>query len=44
MLVLTSPEGDELLVPFAKDFIVTIDAAARRVEMKLPEGLLDVNR
>src|SRR5260370_22213090 len=44
MLVLTSPEGDELLVPFAKDFLVKVDAAARRVEMVLPAGLLDPNR
>ena len=44
MLVLRSPEGDELLVPFAKDFLVKVDAAARRVEMVLPAGLLDVNR
>jgi 16S rRNA processing protein RimM len=44
MLVLTSPDGDELLVPFAKDFLVKVDAAARRVEMVLPAGLLDVNR
>lgn len=44
MLVLSSSEGEELLVPFAKDFLVTIDAAAKRVEMVLPEGLLDVNR
>jgi 16S rRNA processing protein RimM len=44
MLVLTSPEGEELLVPFAKDFLRKVDAAARRVEMVLPAGLLDVNR
>jgi 16S rRNA processing protein RimM len=44
MLVLSSNEGEELLVPFAKDFLVTIDAVAKRVDMVLPEGLLDVNR
>ncbi len=44
MLVLSSTSGEELLVPFAKDFLVKIDAEARRVEMILPVGLLDVNR
>lgn len=46
MLVLRSsgPNGDELLVPFAKDFLVRVDAEARRVDMILPVGLLDVNR
>ena len=44
MLVLSTAGGEELLVPFAKDFLVTIDAGAKRVDMILPEGLLDVNR
>jgi 16S rRNA processing protein RimM len=44
MLVLKSAEGDEVLVPFAKDFLVEVNAKERRVEMRLPAGLLDVNR
>lgn len=44
MLVLSSTKGEEILVPFAKDFLLKIDAPAKRVEMKLPVGLLDVNR
>lgn len=44
MLVVMSPEGDEMLVPFAKDFLVKVNAGERRVEMVLPAGLLDVNR
>jgi 16S rRNA processing protein RimM len=44
MLVLRSAEGDEVLVPFAKDFLVKVSAEERRVEMKLPQGLVDVNR
>ncbi len=44
MLVVRSPEGDEVLVPFAKDFLVRVSAEDRRVEMILPQGLLDVNR
>lgn len=44
MLVVRSTNGDELLIPFAKDFLVRVDAEAGRVEMVLPAGLLDVNR
>jgi 16S rRNA processing protein RimM len=44
MLVVMSPEGDEVLVPFAKDFLVRVSTGERRVEMVLPVGLLDVNR
>ncbi|CAN5687876.1 ribosome maturation factor RimM [soil metagenome] len=43
-LVVSSADGEELLIPFAKDFLVTIDADAKRVVMALPVGLLDVNR
>jgi 16S rRNA processing protein RimM len=34
----------ELLIPFAKAICVAIDPAAKRIEVELPEGLLDVNR
>jgi 16S rRNA processing protein RimM len=44
ILVVASPLGEELLVPFVKSFIVTVDTARKRVEMQLPDGLLDVNR
>ena len=33
----------EVLVPFAKDYLCRIDLDARRVEMALPEGLVDLN-
>jgi 16S rRNA processing protein RimM len=44
MLVVISAGGDELLIPFAKEFVVAVDVAGKRVEMVLPDGLLDVNR
>jgi 16S rRNA processing protein RimM len=44
LLAVTSLDGDEILVPFAKAFLVAVDTQARRIEMKLPEGLVDVNR
>jgi len=42
LLVVETLSG-EVLVPFAKAFQPKIDLAARQIEMKLPEGLLDLN-
>ncbi len=42
LLIVRSPHG-ETLVPFAKDYVRRIDLDGRRVEMALPEGLLDLN-
>ena len=33
----------ELEIPFAQEFLVQVALEARRIEMKLPEGLLEVN-
>ena len=44
LLEVTSEDGDEILIPFAKAFIIRVDAKAKRVDMALPLGLLDVNR
>jgi 16S rRNA processing protein RimM len=35
---------DEILIPFAKDYLRRIDVEAKRVEMALPEGLVELNR
>jgi 16S rRNA processing protein RimM len=42
LLVVSSPHG-EILIPFAKDYLRRIDLEGRRVEMALPEGLVDLN-
>ncbi len=42
LLIVRRPAG-ELLVPFAKSYLRRIDLDARRVEMALPEGLVDLN-
>src|SRR5262245_6320551 len=42
LLALDNPQG-ELLVPLAEDICKKIDLAARRIEVLLPEGLLDLN-
>lgn len=43
LLAVDSPSGDEILIPFVKAFLVQIDVENKRVEMKLPPGLLEVN-
>ena len=35
--------GGEALIPFVRDYLVRVDLSERRVEMRLPEGLLDIN-
>jgi 16S rRNA processing protein RimM len=42
LLVVHSKKG-ELLVPFAKTFLRRMDLANKRIEMALPEGLVDLN-
>ena len=42
LLVVHGAAG-EVLVPFAKQYLRSINLEARRVEMALPEGLVDLN-
>jgi 16S rRNA processing protein RimM len=42
LLVVRGAAG-EVLIPFAKSFLQKIDLKAKRVEMALPEGLIDLN-
>lgn len=44
LLVIETEAGDEVLVPFVKAFLVSLDPARKRIEMSLPPGLLEVNR
>ena len=43
LLVLQTATKEEALVPFAKAFHPTFDAAAKQLTMELPEGLLELN-
>ncbi len=43
LLVVQSSRG-ELLIPLAQEICVLVDTRARRIEVVLPEGLLDLNR
>ena len=42
ILVVSGKKG-EVLIPFAKSYLRKVDIEARRVEMTLPEGLVDLN-
>ena len=42
LLIVRGPAG-EVLIPFAESYLRRIDLAARRVEMALPDGLVDLN-
>jgi len=33
----------EIQVPFAEEYIVSVDTDAKRIDLKLPEGLLEIN-
>jgi 16S rRNA processing protein RimM len=43
LLAITSPNGDEILVPFVRAFLVALDPAAKSIRMALPEGLAELN-
>jgi 16S rRNA processing protein RimM len=43
LLAIDTNEG-EVLVPLAAEFCVKIDVKAKRIDVILPEGLLDLNR
>ena len=43
LLAVDTPEG-ELLIPFAAEICTHIDLAARRIEVRLPAGLRQLNR
>ena len=42
LLVVQGAAG-EVLIPFAKSYLRKIDLKAKRVEMALPEGLVELN-
>ena len=44
LLSVVSQDGDEILIPFAKAFLTTVDVEGKRIDMVLPPGLIEVNR
>jgi 16S rRNA processing protein RimM len=43
ILVVHGVRNDEILIPFAKDYVRRVDVDGKRVEMSLPEGLVDLH-
>jgi 16S rRNA processing protein RimM len=39
LLAVETPSGDEILVPFVKAFLISVDTDAKRIDMNLPAGL-----
>jgi 16S rRNA processing protein RimM len=44
LLEIESAAGDEILIPFVKAFLIAVNSESKRIDMKLPEGLVEVNR
>ncbi len=44
LLTVQTEAGDEVLIPYVQTFLVSISIELRRIDMKLPEGLADLNR
>ncbi len=42
LLVVRTSDGQEYLVPYAEEFLRSANLERRRIEMKLPEGLLEL--
>lgn len=38
----TTPEGDDLLIPASNDLIEEVSAERKEIRMAIPEGLLDL--
>ena len=36
--------GGEILIPFAQSYLRKVDLGQRRIEVDLPEGLVDLNK
>ena len=43
LLIIISPEGKEILIPFHKDFILHIGLKKKTIMVELPEGLTEIN-
>lgn len=43
LLVVKRRREEDALIPFVREYLVRVDVANRLVEMRLPEGLLEIN-
>ncbi len=44
LLTVETELGEEILIPFVQSFLISLSVAEKRIEMRLPLGLLDLNR
>jgi 16S rRNA processing protein RimM len=44
LLTLSDEKGEEILIPYVQQFIVSLSVEQQRIDMQLPEGLVDLNR
>ena len=44
LLNVQTEAGDQILIPYVQSFLVSLNVERKRIEMKLPEGLLDLNK
>lgn len=44
LLTIASPEGNEILIPFAKAYLLELDTVRKAIRMALPEGLVEINQ
>lgn len=43
LFIVTSPIGDTIYIPAAEEFIIEINDEDKKISMRLPEGLIDLN-
>jgi 16S rRNA processing protein RimM len=44
LLEVRSADDEEILIPFVKQYLVSMDLERKRIVLRLPAGLVDVNR
>ena len=43
LLTVTTPDGNEILIPYVQSFLIALSTANKRIDMQLPAGLLELN-
>ncbi len=43
LLIVNSESGQEFMIPFVESFTRKLDVKAKRIEMQLPEGMLELD-
>jgi 16S rRNA processing protein RimM len=43
LLEIAAAQGGEILIPFVAEYLQEVDLEARRIRLRLPDGLLELN-